>query len=82
MTTHNTMLMEATFSRDAVYILRETDDEKTEIRCVNEFEKRTYMNNNIRNKYINNEYGGFPKVSPIEIEKQISALQEYINRQL
>ena len=82
MTTHNTMLMETEFGRDSVYIIRENDNEETEIRCVNEFERRTFANNNIRNKYLNNAYGGFPEVRPIHIEGQVAALQEYINRQI
>ena len=79
MTTHNTMLMETEFGRDSVYILRENDQGDTEIKCVNEFEKRTFANNNIRNKYYNGAYGGFPEVRPIQIESQIAMLHDFID---
>lgn len=79
MTTHNTMLMETEFGRDSVYILRENDQGESAIKCVNEFEKRTFANNNIRNKYYNGAYGGFPEVRPIQIESQIAALHDFID---
>ena len=81
MTTHNTMLMETDFGRDSVYILQENDNGEAEIKCINDHERRTFANNNIRNKYLNNEYGGIPQVRPINIENQINVLQEYIDRQ-
>lgn len=79
MTTHNTMLMETTFGRDSVYILQENEDGEAEIKCINDRERRTFANNNIRNKYLNNEYGGIPQVRPIHIEEQVKVLQEYMS---
>ncbi len=80
MTTHNTMLMETAFGRESVFILRNTESNKTEAKCINDHERRTYANNNIRNKYLNNEYGGIPEVHQIQIEEQVRTLKEYINR--
>ena len=80
MTTHNTMLMETEFGRDSVYIIRENENEETEIKCVNEFERRTFANNNIRNKYLNNTYGGYPEVHPINMEEHIGTLRQFINQ--
>ena len=55
MTTHNTMLMEASFAREATYILSVDPDNPSDkkIRCISDYRKRTYAANNIRNKYLN-----------------------------
>ena len=79
MTTHNTMLMETDFGRDSVYIIHENKLGEAEIECVNDNERRTFANNNIRNKYFNNAYGGIPSVRPIHLEDHVNTLRVYIN---
>lgn len=81
MTTHNTLLMEADFARESTYILREVDGGHKEIRCVNDYEKRVYLNNNIRNKYLNNEYGGLPEVKPIIFDALLDELSNAVSAQ-
>lgn len=81
MTTHNTMLMETDFGRESVYIIHENNHGEAEINCVNDHERRTFANNNIRNKYLNNAYGGYPNVRPIHIEEQVNAIQAHIDHQ-
>jgi AAA15 family ATPase/GTPase len=76
MTTHNTMLMEADFAREATYILSEEAYGFKQIRCVSAYEKRLYQKNNIRNKYLNNEYSGLPRVNSIDFESLISKIYE------
>lgn len=68
MTTHNTMLMEASFAREATYILSVDPDNPSDkkIRCISDYRKRTYAANNIRNKYLNCEYGGVPELRQTE----------------
>ena len=78
MTTHNTLLMECEIARESTYILREVNGGHKEIRCVNEYEKRLYLNNNIRNKYLNNEYGGLPEVKPINFDELLHELTSAI----
>lgn len=76
MTTHNTMLMEADFAREATYILSEETSGYKQIRCVSAYEKRLYQNNNIRNKYLNNEYSGLPQINSIDFESLIGKINE------
>lgn len=79
MTTHNTMLMEADFSRDSTYILSEKEEGYKEIKSISNYEKRTYFNNNIRNKYLNNEYRGLPRVVPIDFSPIIKEIFEFLD---
>ena len=74
MTTHNTLLMETDFAREATYILTETEGGHKDVRCITNFDKRTYLNNNIRNKYLNKEYGGIPKVTEIDFSSLVADL--------
>lgn len=64
-TTHNTTLLEMNELRDNVYFILEDDNANKFIKCINEYEDRTYQQNNIRNKYINNAYGGTPQIAEI-----------------
>ena len=75
MTTHNTMLMEYNSARDTTYILSEDDLGNKTVKAISDYEKRTYFNNNIRNKYLNNDYGGLPKVTSIDFESIINRIQ-------
>lgn len=79
MTTHNTMLMEADFSRNSTYILSEDEFGRKAIRAISDYDKRTYLSNNIKNKYINNEYGGLPNVTAINFASLIELLDTAIN---
>ena len=77
MTTHNTMLMEADFSRNATYILREEEAGCKIITAISDFEKRTYASNNIRNKYLHDGYGGLPNVKAIDFKSLIKELNSF-----
>lgn len=76
MTTHNTMLMEASFAREATYILSVDLDNPSDkkIRCISDYRKRTYAANNIRNKYLNCEYGGVPELRQTEFQESIEKI--------
>ena len=78
MTTHNTMLMESDFARESTYILYEEVAGRKIIRCIADYEKRTYINNNIRNKYFNKEYKGIPEIKEIDFEYLISKIDSEI----
>lgn len=79
MTTHNTLLMETDFARESTYILYEEDGGHKVIRSVTDYEKRTYMSNNIRNKYLSKEYRGVPEIKEINfkhlVDKLVSAIR-------
>ena len=75
LTSHNTMLLETNNARETVYIISENAD-TTEIKCIADYENRTFLNNNIRNKYLNNDYNGIPSVSPIDFARLTAAAQE------
>lgn len=77
MTTHNTMLMESDFSKNSTYILKE-EFEKMVIKAISEHDKRIYTKNNIRNKYLNGEYGGLPKTSDINFKELIESIYNAI----
>ena len=76
MTTHNTMLMEASFAREATYILSVDPDNPSDkkIRCISDYRKRTYAANNIRNKYLNCEYCGVPELRQTEFQESIEKI--------
>ena len=78
MTTHNTMLMEASFAREATYILSVDPDNPSDkkIRCISDYRKRTYAANNIRNKYLNCEYGGVPELRQTEFQESIEKISK------
>lgn len=78
MTTHNTMLMETDFARESTYILYEETAGHKIIRCVADYEKRTYINNNIRNKYLNKEYEGIPEIKEIDFERLLNKMSSEI----
>lgn len=84
MTTHNTMLMETDFARDASYILSEDTSGHKIIKCICNYKKRTYMNNNIRLKYLNCEYGGIPAIKPIDFNyllRQLEGITQALNQE-
>ncbi len=71
MTTHNTMLMETDIDMGTFYILSEEPGCHKNIRSISDYEKRTYLANNIRKKYLNNEYAGLPIVDNINLQDLI-----------
>lgn len=79
MTTHNTTLMETEFARDATYVINEDESGRITARAISDFDKRTYVSNNIRNKYMNNDYEGIPKVTEIEFAPLIKSITDAIN---
>ena len=74
MTTHNTMLMEADFARNATYILSEEDSGHKVIRSISDYPQRTYLANNIRSKYMEGKYGGLPNVSKLDFDPLVKAI--------
>lgn len=80
MTTHNTMLMETDFARESTYILYEEEAGHKIIRCVTDYDKRTYLNNNIRNKYLNREYDGVPEIREIDFSSLIEKVSSEIKK--
>lgn len=76
LTTHNTMLMEADLDRNFIYILSEDGAGRKTIQSINDYDKRTYLANNIRNRYLNNEYSGLPVVKEIDFKGLLKTLQE------
>lgn len=76
MSTHNTMLMESIIDKDSIYILTEKTGCHKYVQCISDYDKRTYLANNIRNKYLNNEYEGIPKVERIDFENLITYLAD------
>lgn len=82
-TTHNTLLMETDFARESVFILDEDiNGHKTIKNVKNAYEKRTFANNNIRNKYLNFEYGGIPQVASFDFSALIDVFESEIDRLL
>ena len=79
MTTHNTTLMETDFARDATYVINENEDGRVTARAISEYDKRTYVSNNIRNKYLNNHYEGVPKVTKIEFAPLVKVITDAIS---
>jgi AAA15 family ATPase/GTPase len=78
MTTHNTMLMEADFARDATYILYEEDAGHKVIKSISDYPQRTYLANNIRSKYMEGKYGGLPNVTALDFKLLIQKIEKIV----
>lgn len=76
MTSHNTLLMETEFARDSTYILSEDNSGNKTVKSILDYDQRTYINNNVRTKYLNNGYGGVPQVSPIKFDQIIKTISD------
>ena len=61
-TTHNTALLETDFARDSAYIVEQDNIGHRSAYCVNNVSGRTYQQNNVRSKYLENAYGGLPNM--------------------
>lgn len=73
-TSHNTSLMEIDNIRASVYIIKEDTMANKEILCIDNYEQRTYQQNNIRERYKNNAYKGIPRVEKIDFEALLKIL--------
>ena len=72
--THNTSLMESNIQNDSFYFIFEEEVGHKIVKCLNEYGKRIFTTNNIRNKYLNGEYGGLPEVGEIDFQKLIKRI--------
>lgn len=79
MTTHNTLLMETDFARDATYIIQEDEMGSKTVRCITSYDKRTYANNNVRNKYLNGDYRGIPMIKKMNLSELIDCFTKLNN---
>ena len=80
LSTHNTLLMESDISQDSIYVITEEPHGHKSIRCINDYQKRTYLSNNIRNKYLNNEYGGLPEVHEVDFRTLLIHLSNELDK--
>lgn len=69
LTTHNTLLMDGDFAKEATYILKEDENAQRFIECIADNEERIYQKTNIRRKYIENTYGGVPQIGKLHFEE-------------
>lgn len=74
-TSHNTLLMEIDSIRDAIYIISEDRDAYKQVKCISDYTERTYLQNNIRNKYMNEDYDGIPHVKQINFTQLFHSIQ-------
>lgn len=79
MTTHNTLLMESDIDRSSIYVISEEAGCHKKIQCIYDYKKRTYIGNNIRNKYLHNEYNGLPKVDKIDFNGLINYVIDHLD---
>ncbi|WP_415948048.1 AAA family ATPase [Megamonas funiformis] len=75
LTTHNTTLLELNDLKDSIYFITEDEQANKSIKCITEYENRTYQQNNIRNKYFNNNYGGIPEIKEIGFYDLVESLK-------
>ena len=68
-TTHNSLLMDCDFAREATYLLTEDEDANRALKCITESSERIYQKTNIRNKYISGTYEGIPEIGKIDFKK-------------
>lgn len=74
-TSHNTTLLEINSIRDNVYFITEDETANKFIKCTTDYKERTYQQNNMRNKYLNNAYGGIPKITNINFAELINMIK-------
>ncbi|WP_352415192.1 AAA family ATPase [Oscillibacter ruminantium] len=74
-TTHNTMLMECQFSREATYVLEEDEQANRTIKCVNSYNERLYQKTNIRRKYLDGDFKGVPQIKDIPFPELIKQME-------
>lgn len=74
-TSHNTTLMEIQNVRASVYIITEDDMANKKIRCIDDYDERTFQQNNIRRKYLDDQYGGIPEINSIDFSALLEILQ-------
>lgn len=60
LTLHNTNIMENPDLRDNVYFIITNKDKTKEIKNVNDFNRRLYKSNNLKDLYFNSTYGALP----------------------
>ena len=72
--------MESDISQDSIYVISEEPHGHKSIRCINDYQKRTYLSNNIRNKYLNNEYGGLPEVHEVDFRTLLIHLSNELDK--
>ena len=82
LSTHNTMLMESEIPQDSIYVISEDSTGHKSVRCINDYQKRTYLSSNIRNKYLNNEYGGLPEVHEVNFPILITRLSKELDKKI
>ena len=70
--------MESNINKGSIYIISEESGCHRFVRCISDYDKRTYVGNNIRNKYLNNEYNGLPLVEKIDFQELIHYLEKEI----
>lgn len=74
-TSHNTLLMEIDSIREAIYIISEDNNAYKQIKCISDYTERTYLQNNIRKKYMNEDYDGIPHVKQINFTQLFHSIQ-------
>jgi uncharacterized protein len=69
MTTHNTTLMNCEDFRKDIFIINEDENGNREIRNINDYDNRTFANNNIQRRYLNGVYKGIPEQADYSFQK-------------
>lgn len=72
------MLMESYINKGSIYIISEKSGCHKSVCSISDFDKRTYLGNNIRNKYLNNEYNGLPLCRKIDFQE----LTDYLEKEI
>ena len=75
-TTHNTALMEISNIQTYTYIISEDANANKTIRCIDDYENRTYQLNNVRDKYFSDAYDGIPHLSKIDFVSMLNTLEQ------
>lgn len=73
-TTHNTSIMELENIRASIYIITENNLANKMVRCIDDYDQRTFQQNNIRNRYLDNCYEGVPRVEKIDFSALLEIL--------
>lgn len=75
--THNTALMEMKNIQQYIYIINEDEHANKTIRCIDDYDNRTYQLNNIRNKYFDGAYSGIPSIKRMDFGFILDALENH-----
>lgn len=75
MTTHNTVLLESSLSKESIYIFTVDRDANKTLLPLSDYEDRIHPNLNIRKRYLKGLYGGIPSSMDVDFNELLDIMK-------